>query len=518
MVSFGKVWGFLKYYHPNVVNGQKDWDKEFIEKLSEIQKIESQKELNQFYIGWIQSLGNIKTKKNKKSKGKIFEKNFDLSWIDQEFSDEIELINLLRNIEKNRVSLDNKALFKEIADDGFRYFNEKSYPKDNIGKTQYRLLDLLRYWNIIEYFFPYKYMIDQNWDEVLAEMIPRFVQTKSEKDYTLLLYELFAKINDGHASFISDCTPNCFGEFWVPFSFTLIDNKIVINGFYNKDKTGELQNGDIILKIGNEEARKALNENLKYASGSNLYGMYRSLQNKLFNGDSDKINLTIQRGNEIIHQDFQRFKYEEFNFQNSNPEIWKILENNIGYVNIGNLENKDIEEMYNALKETKAIIFDVRNYPKGTIVNLMKKLSPNVKNFSSYTIQDFNYPGKFVWREKFSIEKNNKNPYSGKIVILANEKTQSQAETVVMALQTLENSTTIGSQTAGANGNVSIIPMTFEGMETWISGIGFYYSDGSDVQRKGVKIDIESKPTIEGITKGKDEVLERAIQFIETGK
>ena len=50
------------------------------------------------------------------------------------------------------------------------------------------------------------------------------------------------------------------------------------------------------------------------------------------------------------------------------------------------------------------------------------------------------------------------------------------------------------------------------------TGIGVYYPDRQETQRIGIIPDIEVKPTILGIQQGKDEVLDRAIQFIETGK
>ena len=66
---------------------------------------------------------------------------------------------------------------------------------------------------------------------------------------------------------------------------------------------------------------------------------------------------------------------------------------------------------------------------------------------------------------------------------------------------------------AGANGNVSTI--IFPGnYKTQISGIGVYYPDGRETQRVGIIPDIEVKPTIEGIRKGIDEVLAKAIEII----
>jgi C-terminal processing protease CtpA/Prc len=52
------------------------------------------------------------------------------------------------------------------------------------------------------------------------------------------------------------------------------------------------------------------------------------------------------------------------------------------------------------------------------------------------------------------------------------------------------------------------------GYQTAFSGIGIFYPDGTETQRKGVKMNIEIKPTIEGIIERKDEVLEKAIEFV----
>ena len=49
-----------------------------------------------------------------------------------------------------------------------------------------------------------------------------------------------------------------------------------------------------------------------------------------------------------------------------------------------------------------------------------------------------------------------------------------------------------------------------------ISGIGVYYPDGTNTQRIGIVPDIWVEPTINGIKQGKDEVLKKAIEIIET--
>lgn len=110
--------------------------------------------------------------------------------------------------------------------------------------------------------------------------------------------------------------------------------------------------------------------------------------------------------------------------------------------------------------------------------------------------------------------KDNPDAYKGRVIVLANEMTQSAGESAVMCFQALPNTTVVGSQTAGANGTGVMIPLP-KGFYTRYSSIGCYYPDGKEVQRKGVKVDIEAHPTIDGVRVGCDEVLETALKLFE---
>jgi C-terminal processing protease CtpA/Prc len=79
-----------------------------------------------------------------------------------------------------------------------------------------------------------------------------------------------------------------------------------------------------------------------------------------------------------------------------------------------------------------------------------------------------------------------------------------------MGLRAAPNAIVVGSTTAGADGNVSRIPLpgNLEGM---ISGIGVFYPDGTPTQRVGIVPDLTVRPTIEGIRAGRDEVLEAGV-------
>ena len=119
----------------------------------------------------------------------------------------------------------------------------------------------------------------------------------------------------------------------------------------------------------------------------------------------------------------------------------------------------------------------------------------------------------FTYTKALTVGKSNKEYFKGKVIILVNEITQSQAEYTTMALRVAPNATVLGSTTAGADGNVSQFTLP-GGINTMISGIGVYYPDGKETQRIGMIPDIVIKPTIKGIKQDSDELIEKAIELI----
>ncbi len=175
------------------------------------------------------------------------------------------------------------------------------------------------------------------------------------------------------------------------------------------------------------------------------------------------------------------------------------------------LEDQDISIIFKSLENKKTIIIDLRNYPAYIYKEFSRYLNSEKRDFCKAYIPDINYPGKFIYKENLQTD-SSREAFKGKVIILVNEQSQSRSEFTAMAFQTADNVITIGNQTAGADGDVVRLEY-MGGYRTIITGIGILYPDGSETQRIGVKIDIEVKPTINGLSQGRDEVLEKAIEL-----
>jgi len=126
------------------------------------------------------------------------------------------------------------------------------------------------------------------------------------------------------------------------------------------------------------------------------------------------------------------------------------------------------------------------------------------------TTGDLQNPGAFHWTKPVTLTPQ-KPHYTGKLAILVDETSQSQAEYTAMAFRSAPHAIVVGSMTAGADGNVSQIALP-GGLNTMISGIGVFYPDKKPTQRVGIVPDIEVKPTIAGIRAGRDAVLDEAVR------
>ncbi|WP_309607604.1 S41 family peptidase [Flavobacterium sp.] len=522
LAATSKVWGFLKYYHPKVANGEKNWDQQLFDVLPKIEHAKTKEEISLVLENWIDSLGEVKKIEPIIISDTIkhFDKNFDLSWIDKNKMFSKKLLKKLKFIENNRFQ-GEQYYIKIDSEKGnaLEIINEIKYSEFKWDNRNSRILTLFRYWNLVEYFFPYKYMTDQNWNATLIEMLPRFINTASELDFHLTIKELVVKLDDSHASFGTNKLFERFGDKFIPANIKIIEEKVVITSLQNDSlaKISDLRVNDVITKVAGKTIKQIIKENQKYVEGSNQFAKFKNFYWAIFNGNNDSVEIEFIRDGKTATKTIKRYLYQDLKIKFEEKEKFKLLENNIGYVDMGFIEVDDIATMMNKFKDTKAIIFDIRNYPNETLYAISEYLNPEPKEYIKFIYPDLSYPSKYIWTESDKCGKKNNEYYKGKVIILIDENTMSQAEQTAMCFQVAPQATIIGSQTAGADGNKFKFEI-IKGFRTSFTGIGVFYPNKKETQRIGIIPNIKVKPTILGITQGKDKVLDRAIKFIETGK
>jgi hypothetical protein len=379
-----------------------------------------------------------------------------------------------------------------------------------------RLAILFRYWNMVNYFYPYKNLLDRNWDDILKEFIPKLINATDQITFHRRILELTADLNDAHAVTSSTIiSGNIRGYYFLPLELKYIEGKTVISRI-GKGVTN-IKPGDIINKINNVNIEIIRDSLKKILPGSNPASLERNVnnwvRNSLVRSQSNILEIENEKG--ISNKTLTNYNSGEYLalFEIDSTRWYKINANHhvFGYVNMGLLVVDDLPKMFHELWGTDAIIFDVRNYPNGVLWDMMKYFYPNPIHIASFTTPDLTYPGTFYWQEEIIGEVSSIPLFSKPIYLLFNEQTQSHAEYTIMSLEQYPKSVKIGSQTAGADGNVVLINLP-DGISTYFTGLGTFYPDHSPTQRIGIKPDIEVSPTINGIRNGIDEVLNAAFK------
>jgi len=518
----GRIWGFLKYHHPGIAKGNYNWDYELFRILPEYFKIHDNAKRDVFLLDRIEKYGEVpECKTCKDTPADAFLKP-DLSWVDKSDMNQT-LKEKLKEIYRNR---NQGAQFYFLMSNGMHpvFQNENPYSTMPYPDAGFRLLALYRYWNMINYFYPNKYLTDNNWDIVLKKYIPKFISASSELEYELTALKLIGEIDDTHANLSEgkDKLDSLRGNWLAPFQVKFIENQLVVMKYYdpNSQTVAGLKIGDVITHINGKPVEAIVDSVKEYYPASNEAARMRNIAKDMLRSNKNSLVLNYISSKQFKQKEIflkETDSLYQYIYQKDTTKCYRFIGKDIGYVTLKSIKEEDIEKIKNDFINTKGIIIDIRNYPSYFVPFLLGTyfVSANTP-FVKFTKGNPDNPGEFMFIIPREIPKP-KETYRGKLVVLVNEDTQSSAEYTAMAFRAGDHTTIIGSQTAGADGNVSEIVLP-GGLKTLISGIGVYYPDGGQTQRIGIVPDIEVKPTIKGIREGRDELLEKAIEIIKNGK
>ncbi|MCI1190122.1 S41 family peptidase [Hymenobacter sp. DH14] len=526
LAVLGRVWGFVKYYHPAVARGDYNWDAEMLRILPKVLAAKTTAERNAVLSAWLTGLGPVPACATcREPKADEVRLQADLAWLTDKSQLGPALSQQLTYLRQNR-NQDSNYYVRSAPNVGNPLFvHEEVYAQPATPDAGLRLLALYRYWNMIEYFFPYRYAIGEDWQKVLPEFIPQFAAARTDEQYRLAALVIIARIHDTHANvYGSDKILAAYkGTLHAPVQVRFVEGQAVVTDYFHETlgpATG-LQKGDVVLAVDGVKVTDLIKARQPLTPASNEPTQLRNMARDLLRGNTDKTTLLIRRAGRDFPVTIGRVPAAQLNLglNNGTPDpkapFWKLLPDNVGYLSLGTIRQAELPEAMAKLKNTKGLVIDIRNYPAEFVVfSLTKYLSGKPVPFVRFSEPQPDYPGVFLSTPVTSVPGTQDAPYAGKVVILVNELSQSQSEYTTMALRAVPGAKVVGSTTAGADGNVSTI-MLPGNITTMISGIGVYYPDGRETQRVGIVPDVVVQPTIAGIQAGRDEVLERAVQLIE---
>ncbi|WP_165851974.1 S41 family peptidase [Mucilaginibacter terrenus] len=522
LATFARVWGFLKYYHPEAAKGHPDWDVELTKRYLTITKLKSDEEFNKLLISWYKGLPKAKVSTSEtQPKGdsiiRVFSEH-DINKLNIAKDLKRELLNLYR------YHLPDSSKYINNKEGGYTYdhifHNEDMMEKPDYPDEAHRFLALARFWNIVNYFYPHKAVNTPDWDKVLADFVPQFVNAADADQYREAFLKLTCRIRDSHSWFLNKEWNAKHGDFLnMPFDTYYAGGKYII-GYSRYDslmKANNFKIGDEILAVNGTPVAERERQIKSYTTGTNNAVFHRDLGRNLFRFDSSRtVNVTLSRNGQVIESKAKMYSYGElYQYRlRHRAKLWEDMGNGIFYVRICEIaDTKNLKNMYEAIKDARGVIWEMRDYPSFKIVQAM---FPGIMANRGRAEIDYEgvleYPGVFKANmQQLPAEPDTLNLplYKGKLVVLVNEHTQSLAESVALELRMRPNTIIMGRQTAGTTGNMIRIDMPggIQGSYTAVKVVGL---NRSFEEGKGVKLDREVKLTPAKICSAEDYLLQQA--------
>lgn len=527
LYKLAKVWGYVKYRHPAVIAGQINWDAELFRVLPLVVQAESEEAVNAVLLDWLDRFPfeqataeaaqtELEMLANAPGTGN------DMSWIsDRDFLGE-GLCTRLESLSHTHGE-DWTHAYASWGEGGVDFSNEASWSDFDGTDEGVRLLGAFRFWNAYEYFSPNVDITRTDWDQALRNAIEDMLAAEDQTGYERALGRLTAQTGDNHVMLE---TPGLsflrfYGSYWLPCTFLSIDGEVVVESV-PADCTA-LQPGDVLLAVDGMTMADRIAELSGYFPLPEPDKFVNALSYPLVTAADETSRITLRRdGQELTVEVSNRETY----YGGSAPaESGLIEDGRIGYIAPRTLQEGDLEQLMDTFAHTDGLVVDLRQYPSVTITYLLAEyLNPAPTAFAILEIPSLADPGRF-FRMTYSSGaetmaqlglSDSTEPlprYTGKVVLLMDETSQSQAEFTIMSLRQAPGAVVVGSPSVGADGNAIYIRLP-GGCRTRFTTMGVLTPEGEETQRVGVQPDVVCTPTAAGIAAGRDELLEKAVEII----
>ena len=389
-----------------------------------------------------------------------------------------------------------------------------------------RQLMFFTFWNIVNYFNPNNYILDIPWDTTLYNNVTVMDVVSDGQSLSSLYTRIEALLDDDHVFDLS------YSRYYQRVPGVLVPQLRLkyVDSEYVVTRSGEagISPGDVIISIDGMTTKQWEDSLKPYFSVGNLSGFrnymdYYLLGREMY-GTTEGIVIQDSTGTnnriavKCLHTGSEVFFTSWYYPADSLDAIeWTTMGCDVGYANMANLLPADVPAMYSALQDKSAIILDLRNYPQGyTIADIAQLMYPNYICNTVLLLPDITYPGTYSASYGYSGVNGNPTQYYGQVIILINEVSVSYAEFSAMILGAIPGAIKVGSQTQGADGDVTFFSISND-LQFGFSSLGVFYPNGDSTQRIGIVPDSVVYPTRSGIRHSDDEVLDKALRIAGCG-
>ncbi|WP_285011125.1 S41 family peptidase [Pedobacter faecalis] len=505
LAAVAKIWGLLKYFTPDHLPDNYDWDEALMSALADnFSSFDKDISVDDVIKKLLVPYKSFKAK-NKEALPVNLQNRVEQLPISEK--QKAKLRAILANSQKGK----SKYFTAPSSEYPAPIFHDKNIDQNQIPDARSRILLLFRYWNIIEYFYPYKNQVTHDWEAVLTKLIGPFIEGDTENAYTKNLLLLNASIGDGHTAVplnVLDMGQTLYSGLFtiLPFTYRIDGNRLYINHIDASFKglTG-LEGGDELLSVNHIRVDSLVGEFRDYISHpspamKDIY-LQDSRWMNLFPLMPDTLDIKYRRSGKIgeIKVPWPRttiqsgLRYLLPDRQSGAPARKPVLsfidKHKLLLIDPYTWNDALADSTSQLLEKSSALAIDLRTYPDWKFVNFCEALIRDSVPLIRFRVST-EIPGIFASSLKVSIKDGK--AYEKDIYILISEKTRSRSEFLAKILKSgASNAILIGRRSAGADGDVASIPIIGRvPLSLRFSGVGAEYPNKVLTHQVGIVPDV----------------------------
>ncbi|MBV9612588.1 MAG: hypothetical protein JO091_08950, partial [Acidobacteriaceae bacterium] len=374
LLATGKLWITIKYFHPYLAYRDIDWDKALIDALPKIRVANSSSGYAEGIASMLDVLHDPATYVEHKGTGGSqstssgSEGQGQRTWVHDPFhsafyskagSPEILRLDMGEDVVAV-VRLSEPISDTSNAPPYPSPLPDKAYQEMRYPAAEYRILAAYKIWGIIHYFFAYRDLMDEDWDDLLPRYLSEFIAAKDSRAYNLLVAEMITHVTDSHAIVQSEELAEYFGKAPVGLRLRLIEKKPLVTAILDPEasKAG-IQVGDIVSKVDGESVVDRFNREAQYIPASTPQSHGWQVMQQILNGaESSKATVTIggQDGRTREVTLTRSSSYFAGLRKQRSEDVVKLLPGNLAYADLDRLSPDQVDSMFEKCRDAKAVI------------------------------------------------------------------------------------------------------------------------------------------------------------------
>ncbi len=422
--------------------------------------------------------------------------------------------------------------------------------QEKLPSQQERVYALSQIWKELHYNFAFPETLRKvNIDSLYLAYLPKMEHTENYYVYYRTLSSFIAHFNDAHTRIIASRRPDDIP----PLNVINFGQKVIVSNIA-KNLSERIPVGSEIIKVNQVAVVEYLKDSIyQFITASTPHWKFDKAVNEMFYGvPQSVVNVTIktpkgkEREVDLIRNYYSDGAKERLVDSTIVPSISiKIIDKNIGYIKLSSfsVEYRDtINKVFNnylpQLRKCKGLIIDIRGNRGGTeksyvdILNyLISELQFQTKGkwFTRKHVTNYMMRGEYDSRFRdyyhgTAMEEIKYVPYKNPVtdslklhqplVVVSGKFVGSASEVFLQMIRHNNRGTIIGGPSVGAVSEPMIFSIPGD-LEVMLCAKKCVNPDGTQPDDTGILPDIEVKEDYNAYLKGKDNVLERAIEELK---